>query len=84
MTITQVLTRFATDLKAKIDTLLAGKSSTSHTHTGSDGTSKIAYSNVSGTPTIGSGTITLQQGGEVKGSFSVNQTGNTTITLDDG
>jgi hypothetical protein len=57
---------------------------TGHAHTGNDGTEKIAYGNITGTPTLGNGTITIEQGGEVKGTFSVNQTGNTTITLDAG
>ena len=35
-------------------------------------------------PTIGDGTITINQGGALKGTFSVNQTGNTTIYLDSG
>ena len=34
--------------------------------------------------TIGNGTITIKQGNNVKGSFSVNQTSNTTINLSDG
>ena len=33
-------------------------------------------------PTVGNGTITIVQGTETKGTFSVNQTGNTTVTLD--
>ncbi len=33
---------------------------------------------------IGNGTITLVQGGQTKGSFTVNQSGNTSITLDGG
>ena len=35
-------------------------------------------------PTIGNGTITINQGGAQKGTFTVNQTGNTTINLDAG
>lgn len=33
---------------------------------------------------VGDGTITITQGGTFKGQFSVNQTGNTTIDLDEG
>lgn len=36
------------------------------------------------TPTIGNGTITINQGGVQKGTFTVNQNGNTTIDLDAG
>ena len=35
-------------------------------------------------PTVGDGTITVTQGGVTKGTFTVNQTGNTTIALDAG
>ena len=35
-------------------------------------------------PTVGNGTITINQGGTQKGTFTVNQTGNTTINLDAG
>jgi hypothetical protein len=35
-------------------------------------------------PSVGDGTVTIQQGGATKGSFSVNQSGNTTISLDGG
>lgn len=35
-------------------------------------------------PTVNDGTITLTQGGITKGSFTVNQSGNTTIDLDTG
>ena len=43
-----------------------------------------SYSDLSGTPTIGNGTVTIMQGGESKGSFTMNQTGDTTITLGQG
>lgn len=33
-------------------------------------------------PTVGNGTITINQGGTQKGTFTVNQSGNTTIDLD--
>ena len=45
-----------------------------------------AYSDLSGTPTIptvGDGTITITQGGVTKGTFTTNQSGNTTIDVDD-
>ena len=35
-------------------------------------------------PTVGNGTITVTQGGVSKGTFTVNQSGNTTIALDAG
>lgn len=35
-------------------------------------------------PTVGNGKITLTQGGEIKGSFTTNQNGDTTINLDAG
>lgn len=35
-------------------------------------------------PTVGNGTITINQGGTQKGTFTVNQSGNTTINLDAG
>lgn len=42
----------------------------------------IQYSDIANTPTIGNGTITFNQGGVLKGTITVNQTGNTTIDLD--
>lgn len=41
----------------------------------------IAYT--SDIPTIGNGTVTIKQGGTNKGSFTMNQSGNTTIELTD-
>ena len=35
-------------------------------------------------PTVGNGTITVNQGGVLKGTFTTNQSGNTTIDLDAG
>lgn len=35
-------------------------------------------------PSVGNGTITINQGGVLKGTFTVNQSGNTTINLDAG
>lgn len=35
-------------------------------------------------PTVGNGTITINQGGVQKGTFTLNQSGNTTINLDAG
>lgn len=35
-------------------------------------------------PTVGNGTITLTQGGVLKGTFTTNQSGNTTIDMDAG
>lgn len=42
------------------------------------------YNDLINKPTIGNGRITIIQGGAVKGLFTTNQTGNTTITLDSG
>ena len=45
------------------------------------------YSDLTGLPTIptvGNGTIPINQGGTQKGTFTVNQSGNTTINLDAG
>lgn len=42
------------------------------------------YNDLINTPTIGDGTITLTQNGVVKGSFTMNQSGNATIALDAG
>lgn len=35
-------------------------------------------------PTVGNGTVTITQGGTTKGSFTTNQSGNSTIELDSG
>jgi hypothetical protein len=42
------------------------------------------YNDLLNKPTIGNGTITITQGGVVKGLFTTNQTGNATIALDSG
>ena len=47
---------------------------TNHTHN---------YSSLTGTPTIGNGTITIKQNGTKKATFTMNQTGNTTVELTD-
>ena len=46
----------------------------------------VAWSNVSGRPTIpsvGNGTVTITQNGTNKGSFTLNQSGNATVALTD-
>lgn len=43
-----------------------------------------SYDNLADTPTIGNGTITIKQGTATKGTFTTNQTGDATITLDAG
>ena len=46
----------------------------------------VAWANVTGKPTIpsvGNGTVTIKQAGTTKGSFTMNQSGNTTIELTD-
>lgn len=45
--------------------------------------SKLDYSLLKNTPTIGNGTVTIKQNGTSKGSFSMNQTGGATINLTD-
>lgn len=42
------------------------------------------YALLTDIPTVGNGTITINQGGTQKGTFTVNQSGNTTIDLDAG
>lgn len=42
-----------------------------------------SYNDLSNKPTIGNGTVTITQGGTSKGTFTLNQTGNTTIALTD-
>lgn len=61
--------------KTQTDSLLNNKSNVGHTHNYNDLTNK---------PTIGNGTITITQGGVSKGTFTTNQSGNTTIALDAG
>lgn len=43
-----------------------------------------AEASASAAATVGNGTITLTQGGETKGTFTTNQSGDTTINLDAG
>lgn len=47
------------------------------------GLGTLAYSSAT-IPTVGNGTITIKQGGTQKGTFTTNQSGNTTIELDAG
>lgn len=42
------------------------------------------YAQTTDIPTVGNGTITINQGGVQKGTFTVNQSGNSTINLDAG
>lgn len=42
-----------------------------------------SYSSLSGTPTIGNGTITIKQNGAKKATFTMNQTGDTIVELTD-
>ena len=42
-----------------------------------------SYNDLSNKPTIGNGTVTITQGGTSRGTFTLNQTGNTTIALTD-
>lgn len=47
-----------------------------------DSDHKLPYSNLSDTPTIGSGVYTIMQGGVSKGTIDVNATSNASISLD--
>lgn len=49
-----------------------------------DASHKLDYDYLSNTPTIGSGTVTLTQGGVSKGQINVNATGDSTIELEAG
>ena len=65
-----------------IDSSNIGSQSVSHANTAGS----VAWSNVSGRPTIpsvGNGTVTITQNGTNKGSFTLNQSGNATIALTD-
>lgn len=61
--------------KSQTDSLLNSKSNVGHTHNYNDLTNK---------PVIGNGTITITQGGVTKGTFTTNQSGNSTVELDAG
>ena len=49
-----------------------------------NGANYITAADIPAPPTVGDGTITINQGGSLKGSFTVNQSGNATINLDAG
>ena len=82
--------------KTETNSLLTGKANVSHTHTISQITNAgslaakntVDYvtevTNKPTIPTVGNGTITITQGGVSKGTFTTNQSGNTTISLDAG
>lgn len=61
--------------KSQTDSLLNNKSNVGHTHNYNDLTNK---------PVIGDGIITITQGGVTKGTFTTNQSSNSTIELDSG
>lgn len=68
--------------QAIITSATIGSQSVSHANTAGS----VAWSNVSGRPTIpsvGNGTVTITQNGANKGSFTLNQSGNATIALTD-
>lgn len=92
--------------KSSVDSLLSGKSATSHTHSVKiNGVTKTIaatggaavdlgtyltshqsladYAKKSEIPTVGNGTIIINQAGSEKGRFTVNQSGSTTINLTD-
>ena len=82
--------------KTEVNNALAGKANTVHTHTVSQITNAGALASQNTVdyqtqvtnkpiiPTVGNGTITLTQGGVTKGTFTTNQSGNSTINLDAG
>ena len=59
------------------DEAIAGKSDIGHTHT------KSQITDFPTIPTVNNPTITINQGGTKKGSFTLNQSGSTTIELTD-
>lgn len=92
--------------KSSVDSLLSGKSATSHTHSvkingvtktiaATGGTavdlgtyltshqSLADYAKKTEIPSVGNGTIVINQAGSEKGRFTVNQSGDTTINLSD-
>lgn len=68
--------------KNEIDTKLSTKADKSDTYTKQEADGKFALT--SDIPTVNNPTITLTQGGETKGSFSLNQSTDQTIDLDAG
>lgn len=60
-----------------INTALSGKAASSHTHT------KSQITDFPTIPTVNNPTITITQAGATKGTFTLNQSGNTTIALTD-
>lgn len=79
--------------RAETNLILNGKANVVHTHTLSQitdagslaGKNTVDYSTeVTNKPTIGNGTITITQGGVTKGTFTTNQSGDSTIALDAG
>lgn len=50
----------------------------------SDLTNDSDFATTSDIPTVNDGTVTIVQGTETKGTFTLNQSGNTTITLSEG
>lgn len=82
--------------KTEVNSALADKANTVHTHTVSQITNAGALASQNTVdyqtqvtnkpiiPTVGNGTITLTQGGITKGTFTTNQSGNSTIDLDAG
>ena len=82
----QPLLTSGTNIKTINNTSVLGSGNISvGTVTSVNNTQPDASGNVSLTiPTVGNGTITINQGGTLKGTFTVNQSGNTTIDLDAG
>lgn len=70
------------DKQEIITSATIGSQSVNHANTAGS----VAWSNVSGRPTIpsvGNGTVTITQNGATKGTFTLNQAGNATIALTD-
>lgn len=67
-----------------IDVATTGAVSASDTITEGIGKLQATKADKSELPTVGDGTITITQGGVSKGTFTTNQSGNTTIALDAG
>lgn len=72
------------DIKTKLDGIAVGAEKNVQADWNiKDTTSDAFIKNKPTIPTVNNGTITIKQAGEPKGSFTVNQSGNTTIELTD-
>jgi hypothetical protein len=75
----KTLTQWLQAIRDNIKALFA------HVHTGTDGTAKISYANLTGTPNIpaaaNNGTLTIQQGGATIATFTANQAADGTADI---